>query len=667
MDNFKKINIKTENLSRTAYLYVRQSTMKQVLEHGESTKRQYALKEQIIAAGWAPSQVVTIDEDLGCSGATISGRAGFKRLVSEVGTGNAGLVSGIEVSRLARNSADWARLLEICALTETLIMDEDGVYDINDFNDRLLLGLKGTMSEAELHYLKSRMRGGLLNKVKRGELKKPLPLGYLYDEEDNIIKDPDQQVQDSIDMLFKIYKRTGSAWATIKEFNRLGYKFPKKEGLGFKNGPLTWIELAHSKVIQILQNPSYAGVYFYGKTRTINTIHGKTQRKIPREKWHVYLPEAHPSYISLEEFEANQKTMAANNFKKGDRPPREGTSLLQGIAICGKCGEKMTISYHAVEDQMIPRYMCQKRCRQYGENICQSIKGEQIDHEISRLLLKTITPLSMEVALAVQDELFKLKKEIENMYLQNIERARHEANLAQRRYLMVDPDNRLVAGSLESAWNIKLQELRDAEVSYEKECGREKEKIDQKLKKDVMAIATDFAGIWNDSHVPIREKKRIVRLLIEDVTLLQEDKEISINVLFKGGAIYQTAVNRPLRVWETWTTDPKVIKEIDRLLDTNTASEIAEILNAKGLLSGKGQVFSKKKINGLIYQYQLNTRYERLREKGLLTITEAAEQLNVPINKIKKLKDENRIKHYRYSDKNIFLYDLTEIIPELSA
>ena len=288
------------------------------------------------------------------------------------------------------------------------------------------------------------------------------------------------------------------------------------------------------------------------------------------------------------------------------------------------------------------------------------IKAEGIDHEISRLLLKTVTPLAMEVALAVQEELLTRKKEIENMYLQNIERARHEADLARRRYMMVDPGNRLVAGSLESTWNSKLQELRSAEEAYEKECSREKEKIDQKSKKDIMAIATDFAGIWNDPNVPDREKKRIVRLLIEDVTLLQGPREISINVMFKGGAIHQTSVNRPLRAWEKWATDPEVIKEIDRLLDTNTASEIAEILNEKGFISGKGQPFSKKKINELIFQYQLNTRYERLRKKGLLTLTEAAARLNVPANKIKQLKDENRIKYYRYSDRDTYLYELAE-------
>ncbi len=664
MDNYGNSKIRAEHLSRTAYLYVRQSTMKQVFEHTESTKRQYALKEKIIAAGWQSSQVVTIDEDLGCSGTSAIGRAGFKRLVSEVGTGNAGLVSGIEVSRLARSSADWTRLVEICALTETLIMDEDGIYDINDFNDRLLLGLKGTMSEAELHYLKSRMRGGLLNKAKRGELKLPLPIGFLYDEEDNIIKDPDQQVQETINIFFKIFKRTGAAWATVREFNRLGYKFPKKTGKGFKNSPLLWTQLVHSRALQTLHNPHYAGVYYYGETRVHNTMQGKIHVLMPREKWHVFLPDAHPAYITFEEFEENKKTLAQNaHSRKGGRcksPPREGPALLQGIVVCGKCGEKMTLRYHNYGDRLVPQYMCQKRSVEYSEKVCQSIKGGDVDSEISRLLLKTVTPLAMEVALSVQEELLKRKEEIENMYLQNIERARYEAELARRRYMTVDPDNRLVASNLEATWNLKLQELRNAETAYEKECSKEKEKIDQKAKNDIIAVAADFEKVWNDPNVPDREKKRIVRLLIEDVTLLQGSKEISINVRFKGGVTHRTSVDRPLKSWETWLTDPKVIEEIDRLLDTNTATEIAEILNAKGFFTGHGKPFKRQTINSLIYHHHLGTRYERLRKKGLLTLTEVTDRLNITAKEIRSLREENRINYYRHSEKESFLYELPE-------
>lgn len=658
MHNYQNHKIKSEHLYRTAYLYVRQSTLKQVYEHTESSKRQYALKERIIALGWDSSQVITIDEDLGVSGASTSEREGFKRLVSDVATGTAGLVCGIEVSRLARSSADWSRLMEICALTNTLIMDEDGIYDINDFNDRLLLGLKGTMSEAELHYLKSRMLGGLLSKAKRGELKKALPIGFLYDEENNIIKDPDQQVQFSIDMFFKIYKRTGSSWSTLKEYNR-HYNFPKKEGAGFKNGELTWIKLTKNRVLHILHNPHYAGVYFYGRSKTLKTPHGKSQVGLPQEKWHVFIPDAHPSYITIEEYEANQKTMADNyRGQKGDNhntAPREGPALLQGIVYCGICGEKMITQYHKNGK---PRYLCREKNIDESRRTCQSIKGLEVDQEISRLLLKTVTPLAMEIALSVQEELLKRKNEIEKMYLQNIERARYEADIARRRYMLVDPENRLVAGSLEASWNIKLQELRRAEEEYIKECNKQKEIIDQKSKNDIMTIASDFEAVWNNPNVPDREKKRIVRLLIEDVTLVKGQEEISIKILFKGGATCQTSVDRSKKVCEKWATKSGIIKEIDHLLDSKKTSEIVEILNNKGFVTGKGQMFTKKIINDIIYRYQLETRYDRLRKKGLLTLTEVAALLNISKNKVKELRDENIIKAYNYMDSNAYLYEL---------
>ncbi len=658
MHNYQNHKIKSEHLYRTAYLYVRQSTLKQVYEHTESSKRQYALKERIIALGWDSSQVITIDEDLGVSGASTSEREGFKRLVSDVATGTAGLVCGIEVSRLARSSADWSRLMEICALTNTLIMDEDGIYDINDFNDRLLLGLKGTMSEAELHYLKSRMLGGLLSKAKRGELKKALPIGFLYDEENNIIKDPDQQVQFSIDMFFKIYKRTGSSWSTLKEYNR-HYNFPKKEGAGFKNGELTWIKLTKNRVLHILHNPHYAGVYFYGRSKTLKTPHGKSQVGLPQEKWHVFIPDAHPSYITIEEYEANQKTMADNyRGQKGDNhntAPREGPALLQGIVYCGICGEKMITQYHKNGK---PRYLCREKNIDESRRTCQSIKGLEVDQEISRLLLKTVTPLAMEIALSVQEELLRRKNEIEKMYLQNIERARYEADIARRRYMLVDPENRLVAGTLEASWNIKLQELRRAEEEYIKECNKQKEIIDQKSKNDIMTIASDFEAVWNNPNVPDREKKRIVRLLIEDVTLVKGQEEISIKILFKGGATCQTSVDRSKKVCEKWATKSGIIKEIDHLLDSKKTSEIVEILNNKGFVTGKGQMFTKKIINDIIYRYQLETRYDRLRKKGLLTLTEVAALLNISKNKVKELRDENIIKAYNYMDSNAYLYEL---------
>jgi DNA invertase Pin-like site-specific DNA recombinase len=294
--------IKTSHLTRNAYLYIRQSTLRQVYENSESTKRQYALKGKIRAMGWPDSNIITIDTDLGQSGAESQDRVGFQKLVSEVGMGQAGIVIGIEVSRLSRSSADWIRLMEICAITDTLIMDEDGIYNVNDFNDRLLLGLKGTMSEAELHYLQARMRGGLLNKAKRGELQKPLPIGYIYNDYKQIVKDSDMGVQEAINIFFKTFSRVGSASGAVHEFNGKGLKFPLRLHKGFHKGELKWVQLVHSRSLQTLHNPMYAGIYTYGKTQIRHTVNGKKSLVMPKEEWHAYLRNSHPAYITEEDF-----------------------------------------------------------------------------------------------------------------------------------------------------------------------------------------------------------------------------------------------------------------------------------------------------------------------------------------------------------------------------
>ena len=301
--------VTASHLGRDAYLYVRQSSLRQVVEHGESTQRQYALRERALALGWPTERIHVIDSDLGQSGASAVGREGFQQLVAEVGLGHAGLVMGLEVSRLARNSSDWHRLLEICALTTTLILDEDGLYDPAHFNDRLLLGLKGTMSEAELHFLKARMRGGALNKARRGELKMRLPVGFLYNDRDKVILDPDRQVQTSIRCFFATFLRTGSATATVKDFRRQGLLFPRRIHKGLHKGELHWADLTHTRALTCLHNPRYAGAFFYGRTRTIRRPNGRySSHSLAREDWFTLLPDAHEGYLSWEQFEAMQST-----------------------------------------------------------------------------------------------------------------------------------------------------------------------------------------------------------------------------------------------------------------------------------------------------------------------------------------------------------------------
>jgi len=422
--------VSTEHLRRHAYLYVRQSTLRQVMENTTSTDRQYALRQRAVALGWASDQVVVIDEDLGRSGATSEGREGFKRLVADVGMGKAGIVLGLEVSRLARNNADWHRLLEICALTETLICDEDGLYDPCSFNDRLLLGLKGQMSEAELHLLRARLRGGVLAKARTGELICPLPVGLVYDPAGRVVLDSDQGVRDAVAHLFATFARTGSARATVKAFAAEGLTFPSRVQTGLNKGTLAWLPLRTHRVLQVLHNPRYAGAFTYGRRRQRRSPDGRTRHMLqPRDAWTALIPDAHAGYISWDTYEDNLRRLAEAAQARGEdrraSPPREGPALLQGLVVCGRCGLRMTVRYHVRGETTFPEYLCQRKGIEEGTPSCQSVPGEGVDAAIGRLLLDSVTPVALEVALAVQAELEGRAAEADQLRRQHVERARH--------------------------------------------------------------------------------------------------------------------------------------------------------------------------------------------------------------------------------------------------
>jgi DNA invertase Pin-like site-specific DNA recombinase len=434
------------HLERKAYLYVRQSSMQQVFENTESTERQYALKQRAVALGWRLNDIAVIDCDQGQSGASAADRQGFQQLVAEVSMGRAGVVLGLEVSRLARNN----------------------------FNDRLLLGLKGTMSEAELHMLRARLRGGLLNKARRGELKLPLPVGFVYDSADRVVFDPDQQAQNSVRHLFRTFRRTGSASATVKAFRDQKLLFPRRPRSGPRKGELHWGPLTHNRTRQVLHNPRYAGAFVFGRHEQHRGPDGRVRpQALPRERWHTVLLDAHSGYITWEHFEQNLKTLRDNACAHGhDRrqsPPREGPALLQGLVMCGVCGDRMTVRYHSRHGRQDPVYVCQRDRIEYAGRICQHIPGAGIDEAIGELLLETVTPTALEVALQVQDELQRRIDEVDRLHRQRVERAHHETELARRRFMQVDPNNRLVADALESDWNDKLRLYKESQEHYEKQ------------------------------------------------------------------------------------------------------------------------------------------------------------------------------------------------------
>lgn len=658
MDAHHKVN--AGHLRRNAYLYVRQSTIRQVVENTESTKRQYALRQHAAALGWPVEQIVVIDSDLGQSGASAVDREGFQKLVAEVGLGKAGIVLGLEVSRLARNSTDWHRLLEICALTDTLILDEDGVYDPAHFNDRLLLGLKGTMSEAELHVIKSRLLGGILNKARRGELPSSLPVGLVYNAADQPMLDPDKQVQESLRCFFDAFHRTGSAMATIKTFRKHGLLFPRRLKKGPHKGDLLWVELTHSRALQVLHNPRYAGAFVYGRTRTRKQADGReTTLMQPRDRW-ILLPGVHAGYISWEQYENNQHRLRENAQALGhDRrksPPREGPALLQGLVMCGVCGNRMTVRYHSRDGRQVPDYVCQKDGIEQGKPNCQNIPGEQIDKTISDLLVQTMTPMALDVALAVQQELQTRMDEVDRLRRRQVERARYEADLAQRRYLHVDPAHRLVADVLEAEWNSKLRTLDEAQQEYERLRQADHLGVREAQRECIATLASNFPRLWQDPKTPDREKKRMIRLLLKDVTLIKGD-EITAHVRFQGGETKSFTLPRPRSAPELRKTDEAVIQEIDRLLDHHTEREIAAIFNQKGMRSGEGKPFHRGIIVHLRYAYHLTDRFTRLRAAGLLTAEEVAERLGLAVPSVKEWRYRGLLRAQRYNDKGECLFE----------
>jgi DNA invertase Pin-like site-specific DNA recombinase len=653
------IKVRVEHLQRDAYLYVRQSSLRQVFENTESTKRQYALRERAVALGWPVERIHTIDSDLGISGAHAENRDGFQQLVSEVALGHVGIVLGLEVSRLARNSADWHRLLELAALTQTLILDEDGVYDPGQFNDRLLLGLKGTMSEAELHVLKARLQGGIRNKARRGELEMAPPIGLVYDANGTLVLEPDQQIQGTVRMIFDTFREVGSASAVVRRFQREGLRFPRRIRSGAAKGEVLWGELDHSRTIEILHNPRYAGAFVFGRFRTVRTAAGNGSArvlKVARENWPVLIKDVHPGYIGWDEFERNQETLRSNvaSFSQEGRGavPREGAALLQGRVVCGVCGARMRVRYEGIN---APYYVCSEASVRQAGKLCQSIHGCDVDAAIGALLLQTVAPAALEVALAVQDEIAGRVEQADALRRAQLERARHEADLARRRYLKVDPDNRLVADSLEADWNEKLRRLDALQQEHEKQRQADQKLLSEEARARIRALAADFSGIWSDPRTSAQERKRMVALLIEDVTLVKAER-VAIHVRFRGGQTTSLSVERPKPIALVRKTRTEVVEKLDQLLDTCSDHEASAQLNALGYRNWKGEPFTPKRTRYLRLAYGLKNRFDRLRASGFLTAAEMARSLGVCTSKVHDLGRDGVLSRERYGNDQRCLY-----------
>ncbi|HXY32666.1 MAG TPA: recombinase family protein [Planctomycetaceae bacterium] len=665
----ESLKVQSHHLQRDAYLYIRQSSMRQVVENIESTKRQYALRARAIALGWPDDRVIVIDCDQGESGASAAWREGFRRLVTEVGLGRAGIVMGLEVSRLARNNADWHRLLEICALADTLILDEDGVYDPAHFNDRLLLGLKGTMSEAELHVLKARLRGGLLNKARRGEYRCPLPTGLVYDEAGNVVLDSDAQVRETVAYFFETFSRVGSAHQTVKAFRDEGLRFPSR--LHNDPGKVVFRPLTASTAMRTLNNPRYAGVYAYGRRRYRRTAEGpKIERRRQCSDWTACLPNAHPGYITWDQYQENLRILESNGrgyeLARGS-PPREGSALLQGRAVCGVCGQHFRVRYRDGRGRLESWYICDRANGKQAGPSCQSIAGCPVDEAVGKLVTERMTPAAVELALDIRKEIEDRQEEADRLRCRAIERAQVEADLAECRFMRVDPNNRLVADTLEADWNNKLRALAKAREERERARRDDQFLLDETARERLRTLTTDFQQLWADPATANRERKRMLAHIIEDVTLLKVVGEgiTKIHVRFKGGKTETLTALNPKSSPDQVRTKPEIVELVDRLLDDHIYSEIADFLNERDLRPGGAarpgrgaERFTAKRVAYLMHTYRLCPRYDRLRKRGMLNRREMADRLGIHEQTVDRWAKYGILKAHLYNNNGRQLYEL---------
>jgi DNA invertase Pin-like site-specific DNA recombinase len=602
--------ILTHHLSRQAAVYVRQSTTKQVLLNQESTRRQYQLAEQAQKLGWPQPLIVVIDDDLGLSGASSDHRAGFQRLVAQISLGHVGIVLVTEVSRLSRLNSDWHRVIELCAVFETLIADEDGIYEPRDPNDRLLLGLKGTLFSAELHILRARMHGNLVNKARRGELALRLPVGYRRQHDGTVILEPDAQVRHILNLLFEQFAHLKSARAVQRYFRDHHLQMPRLIQQGLDYGRLIWVTPTYQMIQQVLTSPVYAGVFVYGR-RKLRPIPGDPPRtqahRLPLEEWEILLPRVYPAYLSYEQYLANRKSLRDNQYnfeQKGRGAPRAGRGLLQGIVICGRCGRRMTPTYgsdyHA--------YVCRREQITYDQPQCQSFPMRYLDAAVGELFLQAMQPAQLETTLAALEQLEHERQTLNQQWELRLERARYHVALAQRQYDAVDPENRLVAGELEKRWNDALASLKQLGQEYATVQHTELAPLSETERQAVRQLATDLPALWQAPTTTAADRKRLLRLVIQEVTLTAqpENRSATFVILWSGGVTTTHQVTCPPLGWHC-RTDTAVVERIRELALTDPDHRIAERLNAEGVRTRTGQVWTPPRVLSVRKQYRLRT------------------------------------------------------------
>jgi DNA invertase Pin-like site-specific DNA recombinase len=526
---------------RLAVVYVRQSTLQQLVRHQESTRLQYGLVDRALGLGWPRSQVVVIDDDLGKSGTTAAGRPGFQRLVAEVGLNHVGLVLGVEMSRLARSCRDWHQLLEICGLFGTLIGDLDGIYDPTDYNDRLLLGLKGTLSEAELHVLKQRMLAGKRAKAERGELGMTVPMGYARRPSGEVILDPDEQARATIALVFAQFERRGTINGVLQYLVRHQIQLPHRVRLGLRQGDLDWRRPNRTTLSNLLHHPIYAGAYAYGRRpmdprRQQPGCPATGRRVATPEECAVLLQDRLPAYISWAQFERNQAQLAANQTAHLG-PVRAGPSLLSGLAICGRCGLRMTAVYTNSGGRL--RYDCSRMAVDYGEPRCQSLVGQVLDDWASAQVLRALEPAALEISLRVAADLEGERQHLRQHWRQRLERARYQVERAARQYQAVEPEHRLVARTLERQWEEALATEAALQADYARFQAEQPPVLTADERATIRRLATDIPTLWHASTTTAADRQAIVRQLVERVvvTVQGESERVDAQIHWFGGSV----------------------------------------------------------------------------------------------------------------------------------
>ena len=636
MNDLSKIS--TSHLCRAACIYLRQSTPAQVEHNRESTQRQYALASKATTLGWPSQQVVVIDEDLGVSGSGVVARNGFARLTAEVALGHVGIVLGLEVSRLARNNADWYRLLDLCGITDTLIGDADGVYHPAMFNDRLLLGLKGTMSEAELHVLRARLLGGIRNKAARGELRRNLPVGFVWGEQDGeVCLHPDESVRAAIQTVFTRFAELGSVRRVWLWFRSEGLSLPLRMHYGAK---IRWVDPSYIAVYHILTNPVYAGAYAYGKSRheiilDASGVRKKRARKLPRSQWQVFIPNHHEGFIDWNTYEANRARITANTHPRphqsGSGAVREGTALLQGIAVCGRCGRKLRTHYTGRTASA--GYHCAGKDITNGRGIyCLTIGALQVDEAVERAVLAALAPIGVEAAIAAAERLEADHDGALAQWRLTVERASYETQRAERRYRAVDPDNRLVARGLEAEWEKALRELDRAKAELAHREALRPKTLSANERCRLLALGTDLSTVWRAPTTLPRDKKELLRTVLEEViiTVHKEQHRAHLTLRWRGSALTEIDFDLPRRR-ATVRTDEDTIALLRRLATHYPDAVIAGILNRQERRTAYGHRFTANLVSGLRRQWNI-ARYERPAnppDGELMNVTQIANTLGV--------------------------------------